>query len=399
MKRILFLGGPVFQIPVVQKAKQMGLYVGVVDIDSDAPAFEYADEVFHCSIRDRNSVLNIALDFKANGIICGACDTGVLTAAYVCEALNLPGNTIEMALKATDKYEMLKAFHASGLPHPKFQFIEKEKTADFCLELPFPVISKPVDSSGSRGIMKINCQEQLDSSLLYSANASVSCGVLVEEFMIGQEVSVEMVVVDSQPFVLQITDKITSGAPHFYEMGHAQPSSLSHDAKTAITDLATKAVQSVGLKDSVAHVEIMLTDDGPMLIELGARLGGDCITTYLMDQSVSGLEMTEIAILIALGEHPDVTHNHNSGVCAAVRFIPPCVGVGLVKEVVGQDVANAIPGVIKTEVWCYPGERCNSSFSNSERLGCVIAIGNTTSEALDICQKGIDTIQINYYGI
>ena len=125
MKKVLFLGAPIFQIPIVQKAKQMGLYVGIVDINVDAPAFPYADESFVCSIRDNESVLNIAKSFKPDGIVIGACDTSVVTAAYVCQELNLPGHTIEAALNSTDKVKMLEAFEAHNVSHPLFQVASK----------------------------------------------------------------------------------------------------------------------------------------------------------------------------------------------------------------------------------------------------------------------------------
>lgn len=123
MKRVLVLGAPVFQIEVIKKAKEMGFYVGVVDINENAPAFSYADETFVCSIRDYEGVLHIARDFRPDGILIGACDTSVVTGARVCNALGLPGHTIDAAVNSTDKVKMLEVFEKFGVAHPQFQVI------------------------------------------------------------------------------------------------------------------------------------------------------------------------------------------------------------------------------------------------------------------------------------
>ena len=125
-------------------------------------------------------------------------------------------------------------------------------------------------------------------ALLAASEAGLSGDVLVEEYMIGPEVSVELLVVDGVAHVLQVTDKLTSGAPNYFEIGHCQPTSLKDEDRAAISELAKAAVLAVGLKNSAAHVEIIVTPNGPKMVELGARLGGDWITSYLIQGSVGG---------------------------------------------------------------------------------------------------------------
>ena len=114
MKRILFLGGPIFQLPIIEKAREMGLRIGVVDIDERAPAREVADDFFHASILNCEAVFSIVEQYKPNGVISGACDTSVQTVAAVCQKFNLPGNSLETALKSTNKLLMLEAFLRGG---------------------------------------------------------------------------------------------------------------------------------------------------------------------------------------------------------------------------------------------------------------------------------------------
>lgn len=394
MKRILVLGAPIFQIEVIQKAKEMGHYVGAVDINEDAPALPYADERFICSIRDYDGVLKIAREFHPDGILIGANDTAVVTAARVCEALGLPGHTVETAINATDKVKMLEAFERSDVSHPRFQVVRKQNIGHFEMRIPYPVISKPTDSAGSRGVCVVRTEEELYSAAAYSSKAGLSGDILIEEYMAGPEVSVEVIVVDGIPHILQITDKITSGEPYFIEIGHSQPSALEDSIKERIKELASKAVIAVGLKNSPAHVEIKITEDGPKMVELGARLGGGYLTSYLIDTSVSGINMTESAVKLALGMKPDVEKYHNSGVCAGIRCI--LAKEGTIKAIRGVEEARKMPGAIKIRIMGKVGQRYSGAKSNSGRMGYVVCRGATTKEALDRCQKALDVIKIEW---
>ncbi len=391
MKKVLFLGAPVFQIPIVQKAKQMGLYVGIVDIDKNAPALSYADESFICSIRDCKAVLDIAKDFKPDGIVIGACDTSVVTCAYACEKLGLPGENIETSINSTNKVKMLEMFENNEVSHPKFQVVAKDNIDIFNLTIPYPVISKPIDSAGGRGVSIIHNDEELKKAVKYSSKAGLSGDVLIEEYMKGKEVSVEMLVVDGTPHILQITDKVTSGEPYFYEIGHSQPTLLPFDIQKKVKDIASKAVKAVGMKNSPAHVEIIVTNEGPKMVELGARLGGDCITTYLLDNTVLGINMAQAAIEFALGIKPNIDHYQNSGVCAGVRFIP--AKKGRLKAIKGLQQAQTMDDIIKIDITGEIGQCYDDADDDSSRFGYVVCRGKTTEEAMNQCTKVIEKIQ------
>lgn len=394
MKKILVFGAPVFQIPIVAKAKEMGLYVGIVDINPDSEAVSYADEYFCCSLRDNEKLLAIAQGFKPNGIVIGACDTSVVSASYVCQQLGLPGHSLATAFKATDKVAMLQAFQAHGVAHPRFQVVRKSQIDDFELKIPYPVISKPTDGSGSRGICFIRGKEELAEALQYSSQASRSGDLLVEEFMEGPEVSVEVLAVNGVPYVLQITDKITSGPPFFFEMGQSQPSALPEEVKQKIAALAAQACISVGIENSPAHVEIKVTMNGPKLVELGARLGGDCISTYLLETSVRGINLVEETIRMALGETCRKLQYCNSGTASAVRFVEGSRGT--ITSISGIDQAKKSDGVVHVSFTGKVGRPIGRTTDNSSRLGFVVAKGCNTAEALDRCQKAIRKIRITY---
>ena len=394
MKKLLLFGAPVFQIPVIKKAKQMGLYVGVVDINPKAVAVPYADEYFCCSLKNKDRLLDIAKEFQPDGIMAGACDTSVVSVAYVCEKLGLPGLPQRVAETATDKLKMLEAFKSNHVPHPSFQVVRHGEINTDNIHIPFPAISKPINSSGSRGVAYISNKEDIPAAFDRSFAAAQEGDILLEEYLNGPEVSVEVAVIQGKPFVLQITDKITSGAPFFYETGHSQPSVLNQKALLEIKKVAERAVLAVGLLNSTAHVEIKLTESGPKMIELGARLGGDCISTYLLETSVDGVSLAEIAIHIALGDALEEPRYNDSGEFAAVRFLVP--EQGIIKSVSGIEEAASFSGVVKVLFFGNVGQRHFVTTKNDDRIGFVVAKGKSLQEAFTQCDKALAAIRVNY---
>lgn len=391
-KRLLLLGGPVFQKPVVEKAKEMGLYVGVIDINAHAPAAACADELFCASIKDFDAALAAAREFNPDAVLSGACDTSVVTVARLCESLGLPGNSVEAAINSTDKVAMLRAFNSAEVAAPEYCLVRNGEIANFECALKFPVITKPTDSAGGRGINVAYSSGELMAAIESSSKAGTSGDVLVEEFMRGREVSVEIIVSGGIPHVLQVTDKLTSGAPHFFEIGHSQPASLSRAERAAVSDLASRAVLSVGLSNSAAHVEVMLTPDGPKMVELGARVGGDWITSHLINGSVSGINMVEAMIDIALGKRIETWDYCDSGVCTATKFMP--AKEGALRSISGIDAAERVSGVTHVEVMGQIGHRYEKAVDDSARFASVVAKGKSKEEALAICDKALAMINV-----
>lgn len=392
MKKLLLLGGPAFQKPVVERAKSMGLCVGVADIRADAPAAALADEFFQGSIRDYDAMLEAARRFGPDAIASGTCDTSVVTVARLCEELGLPGSPVEVAINATDKVRMIESFAREGVAHPAFAVVREGELGGFEPRIPYPLIAKPTDNAGGRGVGLARSPEELGRALAAASAAGVSGDVLVEEFMAGPEVSAEVVVADGVPHVLQVTDKLTSGAPHFFEVGHCQPTSLGASEREAVSSLASAAVLAVGLENSAAHVEVKLTPEGPKMVELGARLGAEWITSHLIRNSVVGIDMVEAMIRLALGEELEGWDYRGSGEFVASRFMPSREGVFLGLR--GMDAAAGSKGVIHVECHGFPGERYGNAVDNSGRFASVVARGASREEALANCERALGMIEV-----
>ena len=263
MKRLLVIGASDFQLPAILTAKEMGLLVAVADMNPHAVGVPYADKFYNVSTIDAEGICASAKDFKADGVVTLCTDMPMRALAYTCETLGLIGPSRETAVTATDKGVMIRAFEEHNVQHPSYVVIPSGE--DFSLYesmISYPAITKPTDNSGSRGIMLVQSKAELESALQYSSTNGRNGSVIVEEYMQGPEVSVEVMVVEGVPHVLQVTDKLTTGAPHFVEIGHSEPSRLPQKALEAIKDLARRAALAVGIVNGPAHAEIIFTGGG-----------------------------------------------------------------------------------------------------------------------------------------
>lgn len=390
MKKLLIIGASILQLPAIKKAKELGHYVAVADFNPNAVGIPFADKFYNASTIDIDAICEVAKDFQPDGIMTLATDMPMRSIAAATSLLGLPGISMDTAIKSTDKGEMIKAFKERGVESPWFYIIEKEEQLQEvmpCIE--YPCILKPTDNAGSRGVMLVNSEAELMEAYQYSVSQSRGGWVILEEYMTGPEVSVEVMVVDGEPHVLQVTDKLTTGAPYFVEMRHNQPSMLPTNDVERIKDLACRAVKSVGINCGPSHVEIKLTPSGPKMVELGARMGGDCITTHLVPLS-TGVDMIKATIDVSLGLTPNITPTLQKG--SAIRFLD--APNGIIKVIEGVEKAQNIDGVQEVSLTKAIGEEVTDIHSSLDRCGFVIAQCDSANDAIEVCEKAKKEIQI-----
>ena len=390
-KTIMILGASILQLPAIKQAKEMGLNVVAVDMNPNAVGFkEEGIEKEVISTIDIPKVIEAAKRHKIDGIMTLASDMPMRTVAAVAKEMNLVGIDEQTAINATNKYEMRKALKKHGVPIPLFYKVSNEEELKRCVNnFKGKFISKPADNSGSRGVYLVDNKEKAVEAFRYSKSNSRNGDVVVEEYMEGPEVSVETLAVNGTCHVIQITDKLTTGAPHFVEMGHSQPSQLSLDIQKRIKEVAIFANKAIGIKSGPSHTEIIVTKDGPKIVELGARLGGDCITTHLVPLS-TGINMVECCIKIALGEQPDIISKLNKG--SAIRYFEQHSGI--VKEVIGIEKAKLAKGVVDVYLSDDIKTAIKDIDNSASRIGFVIAQDNSAPEAIMDCIDALSRIAI-----
>ena len=395
MKKIMILGASILQLPAIEKALAMGLQVVAVDMNPDAIGMKLSGVVAEVvSTIDIPAVVATAKKHRVDGVMTLASDMPIRSVAAVAKELDLVGITDDTALKATNKVIMRQALKDAGVPVPKFFKVSSKEEYDAVVRnFAVPLVVKPADNSGSRGIYKIadiTCKELIEEAYTYSERYSRNGDIVVEEYMSGPEVSVETLTVDGECHVIQITDKITTGAPHFVEMGHTQPTRLPNDIPAWIAEVAKAANKAIGITNGPSHTEIIVTNEGPKIVELGARLGGDCITTHLVPLS-TGVDMVECCIKIALGEKPDIEAKFHKG--SAIRYFEQRAGI--VTVINGIEEAKAIPGVQQVSIVHGVGETITDIDSSTARMGFVIAQGDDADDAATICDKAKNSLSID----
>lgn len=384
MKRLIVMGAAIEQVPGIKKAKEMGYEVAVIDYNPKAVGIPLADKFFNVSTIDPDGVLKAAKDFQTDGFLTLATDLPMRAVAYASEKLGIPGVTQHTALLATDKGEMIKALKEHNVESPWYYLIDSlEQLKELGKTIEYPCIMKPTDNAASRGVALIHNYGELLSSYDYSKEQSHSGQVIIEEYMQGPEVSVEVLTYQGMPHVLQITDKMTSGAPHFVEVGHNQPSQLEKGIQEKIRDVAIRAVKALGIENGPAHVEIIVTKEGPKIVELGARLGGDCITSHLVYLS-TGIDMVKETIKVLCGEEPDLVPKYEKG--ASIRFLTS-ERLGILDHVDGEEKARIGEGVIEVSDIMQSGDLIESIRSSDDRVAYVIAQAENVNKSSEIAEN------------
>lgn len=394
MKTIMILGASIWQLPAIRKAKELGLNVVVADMNPNALGFR-EEGIFRevISTIDTLKIIDAAKKHKINGIITVASDMPMRTVAAVAKELNLVGISEETAFRTTNKGAMRRCLKEHKIPIPLF--IEVYSENDYVKavnSITGDKIVKPTDNAGSRGVSLLKADssnKQVREAYFYARESSRSGGVMVEEYMEGPEVSVETLSFNGKCHVIQITDKLTTGSPHFVEMGHNEPSMLPNYVQEKIKSIAIDAVNAVGIENGPSHTEVKITPTGVKIVELGARLGGDFITTDLVPLS-TGVDMVENCIKIALGESPDLTRMFNKG--SAIRYMQ--TGLGRIQNVLGLDDAYAIPGVREVSLIHGIGDMAVEVHNSVDRVGFVIAQQDTPEQAIKTCEKALEKINV-----
>ena len=316
--RIAIIGASYLQQPLVEKAKDMGLYTICFAWADGAVCADVADKFYTISIIEKDEILAICQEERIDGICTIASDVAAPTVAYVAEKLGLVGNSYKSACNANNKYEMRKIFSEVGVPCPKFKVLRTlEDIAE--INFDFPLIVKPVDRSGSLGVAKVNSKSELGDAVVKALDCSFCKQAIVEEYVEGREISVEFISYKGKHFPLQITDKVTTGSPHFVELEHHQPADLSHELYDRIYALTDKVLTALGITNGASHSEYRITDDGRIVVmEVGGRMGGDFIGSDLVKLS-TGYDFLQGVIEVALGSFTKPKFTCRK--CAGVYFL------------------------------------------------------------------------------
>lgn len=318
MKKIAIIGASYLQQPLIERAKQMGLETHVFAWKSGDIGEKTADYFYPISIVEKEAILDKCRQIRIDGICSIASDLAAITVNYVAHAMQLIGNSPECTRVSTNKHDMRECFRRHNDPSPKSILVESADQLQE-IELAYPIIVKPVDRSGSRGITKLYDKEGLKEAIEAAKEQGFEKCALVEEFATGQEYSVEYISWKGKHIFLAMTKKYTTGAPHFVETAHLEPALVEDIELKKVKQIVEHALDSLGIEYGASHSELKISGEGNIqLIEIGARMGGDLIGSSLVQLS-TGVDFVENVIRVSLGEEP-VVHKTKE-YASAVRFI------------------------------------------------------------------------------
>lgn len=304
MKKIAIIGANDFQNPLIIRAKELGYETHVFAWKDGSIGEQTADFFYPISIVEKDKILQKCKEIGIDGITTIASDLATVTVTYVAENMGLAGNSIECCKKSTNKYLMRKAMLDGGISTVKFAKIYDVDNLNGIEGMEYPLIVKPTDRSGSRSITKINKKAELKDAILRAQNDSFEDCAIVEEYIEGKEYSAEGISYKGNHKLLTITEKKTTGAPNFIETGHIEPAIVSDEMKQKIYNELSKAFDSLEITNGATHSEFKITPDGNVkIIEIGARMGGDCIGSDLVHLS-TGYDFVKMVIDVAMGDEP-----------------------------------------------------------------------------------------------
>ena len=370
----------------------MGLYTIVFDYNKDAPGMKIADYPMIVSTRDVDGSVRAARDLSQKMEIHGVITVGTdasTTVAAVANALGLPGNRFEDAYAASNKIRMRERFKKNNVPQPNFFPVwNYEEAIEAYKHLNTPVVVKPADNMGARGVMKVSSESDVLAAFNRAKSSSPSGEVIVEEFMDGPELSIDMLIYNDEIYVTGVADRIIESPPFFIETGHIMPSALDKEQIDDAVNVMKAGIKALNLKIGAAKGDIKVTKKGAMVGEIAARLSGGFMSAYTYPIS-TGVNLIKNAIEIALGNPPSDLKPKWNKVSVEKAFIP---GTGIIESIDGVENAKNVEGVKEIFIKTKPGDILVTPTNNLEKAGNIITVGNTRDEAIAIANKAMSYV-------
>lgn len=392
MKKILILGAGLWQIPYLQKAKEMGLYVIATDWSDDAVGKGYADLFKPISVRDKEESLRFAIENKVDAVFTST-DVGVPTAAYIAEKMHLPGITQAQAELATNKYVMRNKLKAIGLKTPLYRMCRtQEELLDAYKSFPNQAIVKPTDNCGSRGVFIVNSKEELLEVSRETFESSFSGQILLEELMTGNESSVEVLVDNGDPIILGWCKKIKSPFPYRVDMQLDYFPDRTEEENKEVEEMVHQLVKGIEMRDGIMHIEFIWTQDGVKIIEFALRGCGGNVITYLMP-ALRNYDIKRFLLAKALGE--DILVDLSPSLFGTLKFIIP--SAGKVKSLSGVDKIIKKDYVLDFHTELCDGFVIDSIKNTSKRPAHVIVLGDSREDINHKLDEVLSTFKVEYY--
>jgi biotin carboxylase len=402
-KTLLIISAGIESVAGIEIAKNMGLHVVVSDGNPDAPGFMYADDKIVASTQNiPDTVLKVKNYHeqirRIDGVICIGSDVP-LTVASVASDLCLESISIQSAKLSMDKMEMKKKFKKDNIPIPDFVLLKnKEHLIEYVKKWSYPLVIKPVDNCGARGVLRITKKIDLAWAWNHAMANSPSRKVMLEKYLDGPQISTESMVIDGICHTVGFSDRnyeyIDQYSPYIIENGGDQPSFLSKKIKDKVNNIIEKSGKSIGIKNGVIKGDVVIFKNSPYIIEIAGRLSGGYFCTHQIPFS-TGVNFVENAIKMSLGLSVDIDDlklKYSNFISQRYLFAKP----GVVNSVTGLKELEKNSNIKYFNIHVSPGQKTKSPESHVTRAGMVIASGESRDLAIKNANDSIKSLKINY---
>lgn len=298
-QKIAIIGAATGQLPLCLKAKEMDLETFCFAYEKGAICKDVVDHFYPISIFEMDRIVELCKEIEIDGVVSNASDATAEVVAYVSEKLNLPGTSYDSLLKVRDKYVVRSMTNKiDGLKCPSFYKYENMDQGIY------PCVVKPCKGGAKKGVSFVASKAEFNQALEYASSDNTG-DIIVEEYIVGKELSVECLSSNGKHYIIQITDKDSSAAPHFVELGHHQPAELSESVHKKIHKVIPELLAAIGYDNGASHIEVKYNGEDVFLIEANLRGGGDNISNKLVYMS-SGIDYLRCMIEVALGNFKGV---------------------------------------------------------------------------------------------
>jgi len=392
MKKILILGAGIYQVPLIKTAKRMGYYTIVASIPGKYPGFQFADKVYYVNTTDKKALEEIAREEGISGVCVSGTDVCVPAQGYLCDTLGLVGPSEEAACKAQDKLLMKDAFMAQGVRTAEYEYVPLENSCpeEVCQRLGYPVIFKAVDSSGSRGITKINSPDEIAYAWEAVKNNTRSKHYIVEKYLVGDEFGAQACVWQGElRFILPHGDYVFQGDTGV-PVGHFAPYDMGEEIIADCKQQLALAVKALGIDNCAINADFILCEGKTYVLEIGARAGATGLVE--LTSLYYGFDYYEKIIQLNMGEEVDFTPVLETPQ-ANVEMLFCSEKSGILKQI-DTSAVEADERIYSLEFDVEPGDPVRQFRKGPDRFGMIVTVGQTVAEAKEVMEKAMGQVKV-----
>ena len=389
MKSILILGAGIYQVPLIEKAQSMGYRTVVCSIPGNYPGFSIADKVYFEDTTDFKKCAQIAEKENVSGVCTSGTDVALISVGYICDKLKLSGITYKNALLSTNKCLMKEAFEKTNVPSPKYRICNTvEDAVNKSQELTFPIIAKVVDSSGSRGIEKIDSLNQVVKTCKEILQYTKKEYFVIEEYISGEEFGAQVFVQKGRLELCMLHgDIVSNNGKISVPVGHYVPYNLSQKEIEKINDIIEKIIKALGIYNSPLNIDFIKRGDEIYVLEVGSRAGATCLPELVSIHY--GIDYYKYIILQAIGKPIDVKVK-SARPCAAYLICSDKDGV--LKEIKYTGLHS--PMLFNLSFDYKKGDTIRQFVVGPDRIGQYMVQGESLPDILSYGKKVRDNIII-----